>query len=238
MKAIFSGLNGTVAPVVASYFKEQGHKIKGYDRDVLGTEDYGLIKTFLETEQPDIFLHFALGDEAWSEMLAKLCKKLNIKFIYISSVSVYGDHQKGPFTTNDIPEPSSEYGQYKLNSEIQIKKVNGDSTIVRIGWQIGNRPGSNTMLDFIDKQMRDFGIVYASEDFYPSCSTLEVTAEGIYQIAKMSPELYHLNSNLDKSFYDIVTLLKKQHPFIKVKKTNDPIIDHRMIDERFVVERL
>ncbi len=238
MKTIFTGLGGTVAPVVADYFTAHKHTIKRYDRDVVGTEDYGRIKTFLETESPDMFLHFALGDAEWAEMLAQACKTMNIKFIYISTVSVYGDHQVGPFTPNVIPEPSSDYGKYKLECEVRVKKANPDTTIIRIGWQIGTRPGSNNMIDYLDKQMKQYGVVKASTQFYPSASFLDVTAKAIYDIAGLSPDLYHVNSNLDKSFYDIVNILKSDHPFIKVKKTDKPQLDHRMEDSRLTIERI
>lgn len=236
MKAIFTGTGGTGAPVVASYYSTCGYIVEGYDRDLVPVDDEKKIETFLDEAAPDVFLHFATGPVDWTRMLAELCKKKDIRFIFISSVSVFGKHQKGPFKKEDKPEPDSDYGKYKLESEQKAHAANDKTTTIRLGWQIGVEPSSgNEMLAQLKKEMDDNGVVKASTNFYPSVSFMEETAKAVYEIMDMDPDIYLVNSNKNHSYYDIVNLLKDSHPFIEVTPTDEPDLDNRMIDERVPV---
>lgn len=238
MKMIFTGLNGTVAPVVANHFKKQGHEIVQFDRNVVSIDDPEAIETFIRTEEPDMVMHFATGPETWSEYLSEITHRLNVKFVYISTVSVYGDHQEGPFDVDVTPQPTDDYGRYKYNSERIVTSANKHAWIIRIGWQIGHYPGSNNMIDFLDKTMKEDGQITASEKFYPATSFIEHTAEGIEQAIAMAPSLYQVDSNDGLSFYEIVNKLKSRHPFLKVKKSESPAKDIRMRDSRITIPAL
>lgn len=238
MKIIFTGLNGTVAPVVADHFKQKGHTIVQYKREVVGVDDPERIETFIRTEAPDMLMHFATGPAEWSEHLASITKRLNVKFVFISTVSVFGDSQTGPFTPDIEPEPSDEYGRYKYNSERMVLTANDSAWIIRLGWQIGRYPGTNNMIDFLDKKMKEKGRIKASKAFYPAASFMEDTARGIEQAINQAPDIYHIDSNKSKSFYEIVETLKETHPFIVLKEGSNPEKDIRMRDARIEMPTL
>jgi dTDP-4-dehydrorhamnose reductase len=239
MKALFTGLNGTVAPAVANYFKKQEYQIIPYDRSVIPVDQPIEIMNFIKLHQPDVILHFAMGSPEWARILAEISLHENIKFVYISTVSVYGPETKGPITIDIKPNASDQYGQYKIISEQAVMKANPNAYILRIGWQIGTSPGSNNMIDYLDKQITQYGLIQASKNWYPSCSFLEDTAESIYDtIHRLNPDIYLLNSNDRYHFYDIVRILSTIHPSFKVVEQNEFIQNNQMIDERVKIKKL
>jgi len=77
--------------------------------------------------------------------LAELCKLYEIKLLYSSSCSVYGNSPKGimdeniaidHFNTN-YPKPISLYGETKLKSEKAIQELMSDYVILRLGTLFG-----------------------------------------------------------------------------------------------------
>lgn len=239
MKTIFTGMHGTVAPVVAHYFKEKGAHIITYDRSIISTNNFFEIESFIRMHQPDALLHFAMGAPEWAEMLAKICYQENIKFVFISTSSVYDTSVKGPITIKTKPHALDPYGSYKITSEEKVKSFNKDAYIIRIGWQIGHQPGSNQMIDFLTKTMEKDGVIEASKKWYPSCSFIEDSAEAIYDIlTRLKPDTYLVNSNDGYSFYEIVSALKHIHPNFEVKPTEEPKMNHLMIDDRPKITRL
>jgi len=233
MKAIFTGLNGTVAPIVSEYFKSQGSHIIGYDRSIISTDNRFEIESFIKMHQPDAILHFAMGAPEWAEMLADISNHMNIKFVFISTSSVYDQSIKGPITIHTKPNAKDAYGSYKILSEEKVKAAHKNAYIIRIGWQIGYQPGSNQMIDYLSKKMENEGVIEASKNWYPSCSFIDDTAESIYDIlTRLKPDTYLVNSNDGFSFYDIVNHLKDVHNYFIVKEVTEPKLNHLMVDPR------
>lgn len=239
MKVIITGMNGTVAPVVAEVYRQKGYEVVAYDRSITSIDNETEIKAFIKEHNPKIILHLALGPISWSEILSSITKELEITFVYISSVSVYSNDQKGPFVATDTPYPVEDYGIYKKASEEAIKAINPDAFILRIGWQIGHESGSNNMIDFFQKQMDRDGIIKASSKFYPSCSFIEDTALAIYEVVlNHVPDTYLVNSNHNYNLFEIATYLKRLHPLFRIKETTDFSYDNRMFDIRVPIKKL
>ncbi|MDI6453184.1 sugar nucleotide-binding protein [Peloplasma aerotolerans] len=239
MKVMITGLNGTVAPEVAKYFYSKGAEIIQYKREEVTVENEMAIHSFLVKHKPDYFLHFAMGTPEWAGLLAKLTKELNIPFVYISTGSVYSGKQTAPITIDHQLDAEDEYGLYKIASEKAVIKQHSNAYILRIGWQIGNRPGSNNMIDFLYKQMEAHQVIKASTKWYPSCSFMEDTAAAIFDtIQNLKPDTYLMNSNDLYSFYDIAKYLATKHENLKVEKTNDFAQDTRMIDHRVNIKKM
>lgn len=239
MKVIITGLGGTVAPFAAKALEENGHTIVRWDRSVTPTDDYEKIKTFILNGQPGFVFHIGMGREQWARDMADVCFKNGVGFLFTSTVDVLSDKCSGPYTVESAPYSVTEYGKYKLRCESLIKDANPDAYIVRLGWQVGKNSGSNNMVDFLAKQMKEQGIVRASCNWYPSCSYLWDTGEALYRaVNTLPPDTYLFNANIDMSFYEIACLLQREHPEFKIEKVSDFVRDDRMRDNRLPAKYL
>ncbi|SFS73390.1 sugar nucleotide-binding protein [Paenibacillus sp. BC26] len=234
MKAMITGNNGAVAPYVNRELKSRNIDVTVWNRELIGIDNEEEVYRFIEETKPDIFFHIATGPIEWLEYIAKATKKLGIKLVFTSTVSVFSEDKTGPYTPESIPDAENSYGVYKIQCEKLLKEVYPEAYILRLGWQIGSETGSNNMFDFLCRGQRDNGCIEASSQWYPSCSFLEDTAAAIVGIAlNYESNTYLLNSNRNYSFYDIVNYLKRLHQQDwKVVETNALVRDDRMYDDR------
>ena len=233
MKAIITGMNGAVAPNVASYFSKSGIDVVAFDRTKIEINDENAIVRFLTDEKPDYFLHLATGPAEWAQTNARLCFEFGIRFLFTSTVSVFSEQGSGPYTIESKPNAEDDYGKYKRDCESRVVNSNPDALIARLGWQIGHSAGSNNMFDFLERTMAEKGFIEASDNWYPSCSYMEDTAKSIFDLVTSFPSgLYLLNSNQRSTFYQIVTAMNSKLNHWKVLPGASPSRDDRMFDDR------
>ena len=242
MKAIITGMNGAVGTALKTRLLAEGYTVIGWDRTAVPPNNHHAAKTFLQTTQPDVLFHLAIASQStgleneswqinveWSAQLAQLCYEQNIRFVFTSSVMVFTDDAIGPFTPDSAPDAQEGYGHDKLVAEQQVRAANPEAMIARLGWQIGDAPGSNNMIDFLAQQE----VVRASEKWFPACSFLVDTAVALQSLIHATPDLYLLDSNTRWNFYEIATALNQLHGNSwRIEKTADFIYDQRMRDDR------
>ena len=240
MSVVFTGMNGTVAPAVAKVFEANGIRVIPYDRSKVSIDNKSEIRNFLVASQADAVLHFATGPIEWSERLAKLTNELSIRFVYISTISVFdGKVTPAPYYPNTPPSATDDYGKYKADSERHVQTINPNASIYRLAWQITDRTDNNGMLRFLKEQMDRQGEVRASRSYYPSAAFLTDTADAVYYAYQHLPSgIYHFNSNDDLSFYEIIELLQRQHSWIVLNDKAKFSRDHRMLDDRIPIKKL
>ncbi|NND70874.1 MAG: sugar nucleotide-binding protein [Rhodothermales bacterium] len=240
MDVLVTGLNGTVAPVLARTLEARGHRIIRWDRTLVPPDNEDRVRSFIDAESPHAIAHLATGPPEWAELLARVAQETNIRLLYTSSVSVYGDDQSGPFAPDAIPTPGSEYGKYKLDCEHRIMLVNPRSIVVRIGWQIGWERGGNHMVDHLHKMHDEQGEIKASTNWYQACSFLEDTSDSLTTLLEADTfGLYHLDSNPGLSFYEIVSKLNHLiQASWNVQPDTQPSINNRLLDDRVPVRSL
>jgi dTDP-4-dehydrorhamnose reductase len=237
MKAIVTGMNGTVAPFVARRLEDGGHSVVPWERSVVPTDDVEAVRGFIRDEHPDWFFHIATGSPLWAEWIAGACAEQGVRFLFTGSVSVFSASQQGPFPVDAVPEPDDEYGRYKLEVEQRVRRVNPGALVARLGWQIGLAPGSNNMVDFLTRAVASDGKIEASRNWYPSCSFLPDTAEALVNLMERYPAgLYQLEGNPGLSFFEIVTHLNNLHGNMwQVVPAEAPVQNNLMMDERIDV---
>lgn len=234
MKAIITGMNGTVAPVIARLLKEKGFEIISWDRNKVHVDNNFMGREFISSHNPDWILHIGMGSPDWAEMLAGISREMNMKFLFTSTAGVYTGQGSGPYDILSYPDANDDYGKYKIFCEQKIIRANGNAYIARLGWQIGNAGNSNNMIDFLEQRMAESGKVRASDIWLPSCSFLGDTANALYDLlTEKTPGLYLVNSNQRFSFYQIVSALNKKHGYRwNIELDNSFSKDDRMVDDR------
>lgn len=206
MKALITGMNGTVAPALARCLEAAGHEVIAWNRLQVAIDDFDAIRQFIASVQPDCFFHVATGDPEWARMVAAACTAFGVRFIFTSSVSVYAHTQHGVFTPDIMPEPNDDYGRYKLECEQLVRAANPQAIIARLAWQIAPATDQNTMMRYFKQQVEESGTIKASVNWYPACAFLEDTAASLMQLAVEYPAgLYHLDANPGWNFYEIAS---------------------------------
>lgn len=73
--------------------------------------------------------------------LAEICKENGVVLLHISTDFVFDGNQTKPYTEMDTPNPTSVYGQTKLDGEKSIQEILKQHFIIRTSWvysQFGN----------------------------------------------------------------------------------------------------
>lgn len=166
MKVLVTGTSGQLGHDVMLELKSRGIDALGTDRKgednpefktaVLDITDKDNVEKLLNDYRPDAVIHCA----AWTnvdgaedpanqpavkkvnvegtENLAKACKEIGAKMIYISTDYVFDGQGEKPWTPdNKNYAPLNVYGQSKLDGELAVANTLDKYFIVRIAWVFG-----------------------------------------------------------------------------------------------------
>lgn len=253
MKAIITGASGTVGRALHERLRAAGHEVVAWDRSRVPVDVYAPMESFVRSEAPDVLFHLAIasrptgrdGEGAlvnhhWPSELGWITARAGVRFVFTSTAMVFTNDAVGPFRVDSPPDAGDGYGGEKRRTEARVFHQNPDARVVRLGWQIGAEPGTNTMVDFLDRSQRERGVVRASDRWLPACSFLEDTADALMRVAAMPAGLYHLDANGEgHSFHAIACALNalRGHPW-RIEPTHDFIYDQRLLDDRLPVTSL
>ena len=246
MKILVTGARGTVGSAVTEQARRAGHDVVAWDRERAAPDDADACARLLAGVKPDALFHLAVpsrgtgrADEGWlvnvdwSERLARLAAAAGIRYVFTSTVMVFTDHARGPFTTDSEPDAKDGYGGEKREAEGRVRAANPDAVIARLGWQIGHAAGSNNMIDHLERQMREQGEIRASSRWLPACSFVDDTADALLRLSGLAGDLYLLSANERWNYFEIVAALNTLHGGRwKVTPTEDFTYDQRMLDPR------
>lgn len=251
-KALVTGANGRLGAELCKYLERQDVEVIKWNRNIIPIDDYQVMEDFVRATQADVLFHLAVASELtgrenetwfvnyeWTSELAWLSRQLEIGFVFTSSVMVFTDDAKGPFTIHSKPDATQDYGYEKYRAELRTLEQNPKAVVARIGWQIGETMGNDNMVDFLARQMKENGEVRASTKWYPACSYFQDTSAVLYRLAQGHSGLYLVDSNKKWTFFEIAKALNIKHGNQwKVVPTEDFVYDQRMIDERVKIPAL
>lgn len=168
MKVLVTGTSGQLGYDVVKELEKRGHIAVGTDVAEMDITDYGRVERVMREVKPEAVIHCAaytavdnaedeqnretvrLVNVVGTENIAKLCKELDCKMIYISTDYVFNGGGSEPWKANckDF-RPLNVYGQSKLDGERAVAGLLDKYFIVRIAWVFGKN-GKNfirTMLN-------------------------------------------------------------------------------------------
>lgn len=252
MRALITGASGAVGTGLQHYLESQGGTVVTWNRQQTPIDDYAAMEAFVRAEKPDVLFHLAtastptgreneswLVNYEWTSELAWICHVLGVRFVFTSSIIVFTDFAKGPFTRDSKPDATEGYGYEKRRAEERVMEQNPNAVVARIGWQIGEDTNSRHMVGFFETQMHKEGQINASTRWYPACSFITDTAETLAKLASGTSGLYLVDSNTRWTFYEIAVALNDRHGNRwKILPNEDFIYDQRMIDERVAIPSL
>ena len=154
MKVLVTGVNGQLGFDVVNELKKRGHEAIGVDIAEMDITDEESVVRGMEDIRPDAVIHCAawtavdaaednadqvrLVNAVGTENIAKECKKLGCKMMYLSTDYVFDGQGETPWQP-DCKEykPLNVYGQTKLEGELAVMRLLEKYFIVRIAWVFG-----------------------------------------------------------------------------------------------------
>ncbi len=223
----------------------------GWDRSQVSIDDYPAMERFVREVAPTAVFHLAVASQPtqapvpaneawnvnyeWTSELAWITRKLEIPFVYTSTVMVFTEAVRGPYTIAMRPDASHEYGRDKRRAEVRVFEQNPNARVARLGWQIGSDLSGNQMAAWLNTQ----GEVQASTRWIPACSMLGDTAAALERIAVGRPGLYHVDANEGWSFYDLAVALRQRNDASwTITPTFGRAYDQRLLDARIAMPTL
>ncbi|MCR5721686.1 MAG: dTDP-4-dehydrorhamnose reductase [Lachnospiraceae bacterium] len=155
MKVLVTGVKGQLGYDVMRELAKRGIEGIGVDIDEMDITDFESVDRVITDANPDAVIHCAAWtavdaaeDEDKKEKvrlvnvegprnIAKVCKKLDIKMIQISTDYVFDGQGERPWEPDDPTGPVSVYGLTKRDGEDAVKEILDKYFIVRIAWVFG-----------------------------------------------------------------------------------------------------
>lgn len=154
MKVFVTGVKGQLGYDVVNELEKRGHTAIGVDIEDLDIIDAAAVDKMITETAPEAVIHCA----AWTavdaaedneekcrqvnvngtENIAKVCKKLNCKMMYISTDYIFDGKGTRPWEPDDpVTTPLNVYGQTKYEGELAVRNNVEKFFIVRIAWVFG-----------------------------------------------------------------------------------------------------
>jgi len=158
MKVLVTGVKGQLGHDVVNELAERGIEAVGVDIREMDITDAAGVDKVIRESAPDAVIHCAAytavdAAEENEELcrrvnaegtrnIARVCKELDIKMIYISTDYVFSGQGERPWEPDDDRAPQSVYGRTKYEGELAVQELLDKYFIVRIAWVFGVN-GSN-----------------------------------------------------------------------------------------------
>ncbi len=153
MKVLVTGVKGQLGFDVMNELKKRGLEAVGADIEEMDITDEESVNRFIMDAKPDAVIHcaaYTAVDAAeenedicrrvnadGTRNIAKVCKELDCKMIYISTDYVFDGQGSRPWEPDEERHPLNVYGQTKYEGELAVQELLEKYFIVRIAWVFG-----------------------------------------------------------------------------------------------------
>ena len=225
MKILVTGAKGQLGHDVVKELEKKGYTVIGVDIEDMDITDATSVQQVLDNAKVDAVIHCAAYtavdaaeenvdicmavNEAGTKNIAKICKKHNIKMMYISTDYVFGGEGDTPWKPEDQCNPINVYGESKYRGEVAVKELLDKHFIVRISWVFGEN-GSNfvkTMLRLAESY-KELNVVNDQTGSPTYTADLAVLLADM--IASEKYGTYHVSNENICTWYDFAVEIFKQ----------------------------
>ena len=213
MKVVVVGASGTIGSVLMDALAKSEHDSVPFERDQVDMDDDASIRQYLDSLNPTLIYHLGKSTIEFTRTLAQWAYENETTLIFTSSFKVFsGKKVEGPYSIYDTPDGTDSFAKEKIAQEQILFDYYPFTYVVRLSWQIAQKPEGYTFLAFMKDQIDKRGPFKASHDQYLSFMFIEDTAKYLVDLPfNYPPGLYHLNSNEFYSMYDVLMNLKEHY---------------------------
>jgi len=226
MKVLVTGVKGQLGYDVVNELKKRGHEPIGVDIEEMDITKEQEVERVLKSQPLDAVIHCAAytavdaaeeNEELCKKInvdgtryIAKVCKELNLKMIYISTDYVFPGVGT-EFYDPDKSEkgPLSIYGKTKYEGELAVQELLEKYFIVRISWVFGVN-GNNfikTMLR-LGKERDELNVV--NDQIGSPTYTYDLAILLVDMVESNQYGVYHATNEGVCSWFDFATEIFKQ----------------------------
>lgn len=153
MRILVTGVKGQLGYDVVNELEKRGHTAIGVDIDEMDITDAEAVDRVITEADVEAVIHCAAYtavdaaednlelcrkvNAAGTENIAKVCKKLDLKMVYISTDYVFDGEGERPWEPDDRCDPLNAYGIGKYEGELAVEENLEKYFIIRIAWVFG-----------------------------------------------------------------------------------------------------
>lgn len=166
MKVAVIGSQGQLGSDLVEVLRDRGHEVLGLGHAEIEVTEAASVNECLSAWKPDTVINCAAyvrvddaednGQQVMntnavgSLNVARSCRNLGARCLYISTDFVFDGNQAGPYNEDDRVNPINVYGVSKLAGELMALGASTDCTIIRISSLFGKAGSSGKGGNFVE----------------------------------------------------------------------------------------
>lgn len=225
MKVLVTGVKGQLGHDVVEELEKRGIEAVGVDIEEMDITDQVSVNKVIKEADPDAVIHCAAytavdAAEENEELcrrvnadgprnIAKVCKELDIKMIYISTDYVFGGQGTHFWKPEDACEPQSVYGRTKYEGELAVREILDKYFIVRIAWVFGIN-GKNFVKTMLNLAKNHDTIRVVNDQFGSPTYTYDLAGLLADMVVTDKYGIYHATNEGTCSWYEFACAIFKE----------------------------
>lgn len=234
IKVLVTGAKGQLGSDVVNELTKRGIEAIGVDVEEMDITDEGACRNVIGQTAPDAVIHCAAytavdAAEDNAELcrkingegtrnIAKVCKNLDIKMMYISTDYVFNGEGETPWQPDDAREPLNVYGQAKYEGELAMEELLTRYFIVRIAWVFGVN-GSNFVKTMLRLGKANGAVSVVNDQIGSPTYTYDLARLLVDMILSERYGRYHATNEGLCSWYEFAVEIFKQAGMPEVQVT-------------------
>ncbi len=225
MKVLVTGVKGQLGYDVVNELQKRNLETVGVDVEEMDITDEQLVDKTIKEIKPDAVIHCAAytavdaaedNEELCRKVnalgtlyIAKACRDLDIKMLYLSTDYVFDGKGERPWEPDDERHPLNVYGQTKYEGELAIQENLEKYFIVRIAWVFGVN-GKNFIKAVLNKGKEQGSITVVNDQFGSPTYTYDLARLLVDMIETDKYGIYHATNEGICSWYEFAVEIFKQ----------------------------
>lgn len=233
MRVFVTGVKGQLGNDVMDQLEKQGLTGIGVDVEEMDITDPEACRKVITEAKPDAVIHcaaYTAVDAAEDNVelcrkvngegtrnIARVCRDLNIKMMYISTDYVFNGQGERPWEPDDYREPLNVYGQTKYEGELAVEELVENFFTVRIAWVFGR--GKNFIKTMLRLGRKNGAVNVVNDQIGSPTYTYDLARLLVDMIQTEKYGRYHATNEGICSWYEFACEIFRQAGMTEVKVT-------------------
>ena len=225
MKVLVTGVKGQLGFDVMNELKKRGLEAVGADIEEMDITDEESVNRFIMDAKPDAVIHcaaYTAVDAAeenedicrrvnadGTRNIAKVCKELDCKMIYISTDYVFDGQGSRPWEPDEERHPLNVYGQTKYEGELAVQELLEKYFIVRIAWVFGVN-GKNFVKTMLNLAQTHDTLTVVNDQYGSPTYTYDLAGLLVDMVQTDKYGIYHATNEGICTWYEFACEIFKQ----------------------------